>query len=449
MGPIDYSIDVKSPFEQSMGGFNAGLGMRENINKVKQQEQALAMQQQLQTDLAGLSRNPNAGARDFSGMMIKYPKLSEHFKRGWDTLNGEQQQNKLGVATQVYAAVNSGKPDIAVTLLNEQAVALRNSGKEEEAKAAETMAKFIEMDPGSAKTTTGLLLSSIMGPEKFAETFTKLQGETRAQNAEGRTAELHPAAVTAANEDARKKRFDADLAEIKAQYGERTEIATLAEKGWNIKKIEQDIVASKAGVSQGAERNRIAAMTAALAREDNGLKRQELQLKIDEAKTKQADAVRIKVSEIASARGSIDNTLNTVTRILKNPSLNNVLGSIEGNLPAVFSDEAADAIALIDNLKSQVFIAQIPTMKGTGALSEKEGDKLESSLQNLKRNQSEAQFRKNATEVVRLLTLGRKNLATKYGVPDTVPDTPDAAPDDKTVNDLLKKYGPRGATGTF
>ena len=123
MGPIDYSTDVKSPFEQSMGGFNAALGMRADLAKVKQAEQAAALQAQLQTDLAGLAQKPNAKASDYAGMMVKYPQLSDHFKRGWETLNGEQQHNKLSTATQVYAAVNSGKVDIAVQLLKQSIAA--------------------------------------------------------------------------------------------------------------------------------------------------------------------------------------------------------------------------------------------------------------------------------------------------------------------------------------
>lgn len=441
MQPIDYSVDVKSPFEQSMGGFNAGLGMRESLNKVKQQEQALAMQQQLQTDLAGLAKNPNAAASDYASMMVKYPQLSEHFKRGWDTLNGEQQRNKLSTASQVYAAVNSGKTDIAVGLLNEQAAALRNSGKEQEAKAAETMAKFIEMDPVSAKTTTGLLLSSLMGPEKFAETFTKLETENRA-------AQEQPSKMTALQEENRKKKADADLAEIKARYGEQTEVADLAKKGWDIKKIEQDIIASKAGVAQGAERNRLAAMEAALKREDNGLKRQELQLKVDDARTKQAQEVRTKVAEIGSARASIDNMLNTADKLLTHPGKDAALGSVASKIPTLRQD-TADFESLVENLDAQAFIAQVPSMKGMGALSDAEGKRLSNALQSFSLRQSPEQFSDNVREAQRLMLKARKTMTEKYGVPDTVPDTPAAAPSDKDVDALLKKYGPKGATGRY
>lgn len=434
MGPIDYSTDVKSPFEQSMGGFTAGLGMRENMVKAQQLEQQQKMQLQLQTDLAGLAQKPNASASDYANMMVRYPQLSEHFKRGWDTLNGEQQQNKLSTATQVYAAVNSGNTDIAKNLLTEQATALRNSGKEQEAKAAETMAKFIEMDPKSAKTTTGLLLSSLMGPDKFAETFTKLEGENRA-------AQEQPANLAAKEAAARKATADANLAEITARYGEQNAVTDLAKKGWDIKNIESEILSRK-------EQNRIAAINSAISRANSDTQRGQLILERDKYTSEQGDKIRAKVSDVTSARSTIDNMLNTADRILKAPGMDAATGSIAGRLPS-FRQASADFDALVENLGAQAFIAQIPAMKGTGALSDAEGKKLASALQSLDIKQSPKQFSDNVREAQRLMMKARANLVTKYGIPDTTPDTPAAAPSDKEVSDLLKKYGPKGATGSY
>lgn len=428
MDPINYNVDVKSPFEQSMGGFNTALGMRNDIAATKQKEQAVALQAQLQTDLAGLANKPDAKASDFSQMMVKYPQLSEHFKRGWDTLNGEQQQNKLSTATQVYAAVNSGNTQIAVDLLKQQAAGLRNSGKEAEAKAAETMAKFIEMDPKSAKTTTGLLLSSLMGPEKFADTFTKLETE-------GREAALQPAKLTAAQAEAAKKLSEAKLEDIKARYGEQNAITDLAKKGWDIKNIESEILNRK-------ETNRIAAINASIAGRNADTNRGELVLKRDKFTAENADKVRARVSEVTTARSNIDNMLNTADQILKHPGLENATGSLAGRTMSIRQD-SADFDALVGNLGSQAFLAQVPQMKGLGALSENEGKKLEAALQSFDQKQSAKQFADNVREAQRLMLKARTNLVTKYGVPDTVPDTPAAAPDQKTLDALLLKHGPK------
>lgn len=150
-------------------------------------------------------------------------------------------------------------------------------------------------------------------------------------------------------------------------------------------------------------------------------------MQVQKATQERDDKVREKVASAESAASATDNMLNTVERVLKNPSLGSVLGSIQGRMPAVLSDEAADAIAQIETLGSQVFIAQIPSMKGTGSLSEKEGDKLQASLQNLSRVQSEDQFKANLAEVQRIAKKARENISKRYGVPLGNPDTPAAA----------------------
>lgn len=436
MNPIDYAINVKTPFEQAVGGLQTGLalsdiGIKRQQEQLKLQDQERARQQQIQmqTDLAALAAKPNATANDYSAIMTRYPQISEHLKRGYEILQPEQQRAKLSTATQAYAALNAGQPDVAIKLLTDQAEAQRNSGNEAEAKAAEAIAKIIEVNPATAKATAGLYLSSIAGADKFATMFPALQKEER-------DTALAPGALTAQQAENRKKKADADLAEITSRYGEKNAITDLAKKGWDIKKIEADI-------GLGKENARIAAMNAATNRMNAGTQRDELNFKVTEAVAKRDDKLREKVAEVTSARTTIDNALNTVDRILKNKELDSVVGSIQGRLPAVFDDVAADAISLLDTFKSQVFLAQIPAIKGTGNLSEREGDKLEQSLQNLGRVQSESQLRENLKEAQRLMLKARGNL-TKFGVPESVPDTPSAAAQTsagKSTDDILRELG--------
>ena len=81
--------------------------------------------------------------------------------------------------------------------------------------------------------------------------------------------------------------------------------------------------------------------------------------------------------------------------------------------------------ALIENLDSQSFMAQIPNMKGLGSLSDAEGKKVSSSLQNLNNLRQDAKpLIAKAREAQRLILKGRRNLAKQYGVPDTIPDRP-------------------------
>ena len=86
--------------------------------------------------------------------------------------------------------------------------------------------------------------------------------------------------------------------------------------------------------------------------------------------------------------------------------------------------DVADFESLVETLGSQVFIAQIPKIKGAGALSEKEGDKLQASVQNLGLKQSPARLIENVNEAVRLMEKARKNLADRSGLQTPALDVP-------------------------
>lgn len=413
MGPLDYTsafANVGSSYEAAMRGLKDGVAIRQ-LETERTAAAAKAQQQaQMQADLAALSRNPTPAA--IASVMVKYPGLSEDLKRGADVAGEAQQQAQLEHGTQVYAAVLNNQPDIARRLLTERATALRNSGNEREAGAADAFATMIADHPELAKTTIGVRLAAAMGPDKFTEAFGKIGAEQRA-------GELQGDLVRKGAADADAAKSEAETKAVTAKYADSQALADLAKKQWDVKAIAADIDFKK-------ESNRIAAMNAAANREGNALKREELQIKIEEARTARDDKLREKVAKAEAGANAMDNMLNTVERLLANPSLNDVVGSIEGRLPAVLSDEAADAIALIDTLGSQAFLSQVPTVQGMGSLSNAEGEKLQSALQNLKRSQSEAQFRANLREVQRLVKKGRDNVSKRYGVPLGAPDTPAA-----------------------
>lgn len=426
MDPINYTsafADLKSPNESFMQGVQGGAAVQQ---LQLQQQQAQVVQQQkaqMQADLAALAQNPTSQA--IGQMSIKYPQLSENFKRSFDMLEPAQKQSKLEHATQVYAALHNGEPKIAQKILTDQATALRNSGNEQDAKGAETMAALIDAHPQFAQTTAGLMISSAMGPEKFATTFAAL-------GKEGRDAAEAPADLRKKTADAGAAESDATTKAVTAKYADQQAVADLEKKGWDVKAITADIEYKK-------QSNRIAAMNAAVNREGNGLKRQELQLKIDEAKTDRDNKVNEKTAKAESAANAMDNMLNTIQRTLKNPALNDVVGSIEGaafyptqavamasglNPLTTSGDDRADAIALIETLGSQAFLSQVPTVQGMGSLSNAEGEKLQSALQNLSRKQSETQFRASLNEASRLVMKSRENISKRYGVPLGAADTP-------------------------
>lgn len=422
MQPMNYTIQTPN----STGLLNEALQIKGMVERNRLLEaQQLAEQQKMQEAqrqaelneikrqrFAEVAKNPTAKA--VQSFMVEFPELSEQFKKSYDTLSDNEKRMATEVQFATKSAIESGKPDLAISDLDRRIEAAKNMGDTSAEEKLGVIRNLVIANPSAALLTANAFLAATMDPDKFA-TMEKTRGE------ESRAQQEAP--------------YKLEQERVKAKFAEPEALLDLEQKGWNIKAIQEDIGYKK-------QMARIAAMNASTSRTDSDLKRQELQLKVQEAQSKLNSDIRAKVSEAESARASIDNFINTADRLMKNPMLPRVLGPIEGRISsAPLSDEAADAVALIDTLSSQAFLSQIPAMKGSGALSDAEGKKLQAALTNLSRVQSEKQFEANLKEAQRILLKSRSNLAQKYGIPDTVPDTPAAAPSGRSIEDLLKKYG--------
>lgn len=425
--PISYAADVQSPFQAALQGYQAGAGIRND--QLQQQQQQLAIQQQKQQAqvIRSLITNPNATADDYANATLLVPGLKDQFKQAWETKNAQQQQNDLSHVAQVFAALKGQQPDVAAQLLTDRATALRGAGDEAGAKNADVMAQLAKDHPEFAASMIGMKLAAIPGGDKVITGAASLGAESRAE-------EMQPEAV-------KKAQAEAQSAAVAAKFAESNAAQDLVKKGWDIQKIQSDIDIAKQNV-------KIAAMNASIAREGNDLKRQELGLKLQEMKDQRDEKVRTRVADVESARSTMDNFLSTADKLLTmavdkdgKPTdvIKSATGPIGSRMPTT-SQDTADFEALAETLGSQAFMSQIPAMRGTGNLSEREGDKLQSSLQNLSLKQSPERLIENVKEAQRLILKARKNVSIKYGVPDTVPDTPAATATPNEVDALIKKY---------
>jgi len=412
--PINYLAMLPKPdiAGQFTSGLQLGSGIREMADKREAEARAEQLRQQYAADLQASLTKPTAEA--FAALSAKYPQQREAFKQSWDMMKEGQKEQEFLAGVQAFGAINAGSPQVAASLLDERIAAKENSGQD--ASKLKLMRAALDQNPQAVAGQLGLVLSSI-DPDKWSKMTTEL-----------RAAQKAPAELTEAQAKAQKAAVDAKFAESNA-------VTDLQKKGWDITKIQEDIKISK-------ENARIAAMNAAISREGNQLKKVELATKMQEAKDKRDETVRAKTSEVESARADMDNFLNTADRVLKTPIgvVDSAAGPIYARLPTT-SQDTADFEELLTTLSSQAFMSQIPKMKGTGALSEKEGDKLQTSLQNLSLRQSPQRLLENVREAQRLILKGRANLSKKYGIPDVIPDTPAAAPSANEVDALLKKYG--------
>lgn len=404
-GPFDYSVQAPNITGSLMGGIQAG-------QQLGAQRDAQAKAEQYSNDLQAYLANPTA--QGAAAMSVKYPQQREAYKQSWDMLNTDQKDQQFSAGTQAYSAIQNGKPDIAVGILDKQIEAMKNSGQDP-ASLVE-IKRTIESDPKGAAASIGLALSSLE-PDRWGKIASEM-----------RESAMDPAKQTEAQAKAQKAAVD-------AKYAESSAVQDLAKTGWEISKMQNDMQVSR-------QNSQIAALNASISREKNDLKRQELGLKLQEKVDKRDETIRTKASEIESSRATIDNMLNTADRILATPMdvIESAAGPISSRLPTTSSD-TADLEALVDTLSSQAFMAQIPALKGMGALSNAEGEKLQASLQNLSLKQSPERLVQNIKEAQRLILKSRATLSDKYGVPDVVPDTPAAQPSPSNIDALLKKYG--------
>jgi hypothetical protein len=250
--PINYSVDVQSPFEAALGGFKLGSDVatiQATQQKRELERQALVKAQEKQTELENLFKDPNATAADYARVTAFLPKdQAENVLKSFNMMTGEQQQTRLAQSGQIFSALKAGQPEIAKNLLKDQAVALRNSGRENDAKAAETYLQLIDLNPTGAQTTIGLMMAQLPGGKEYLENVDKTLGTIRAEakapselveakaKADKALADAETAQATAKNADekaaadAAKATADAQQAAVKAKYAEREAVDAIVKR---------------------------------------------------------------------------------------------------------------------------------------------------------------------------------------------------------------------------
>lgn len=423
LGPIDYVSGLLPTNDSIVQGLGQGMQLRAAYDQQQllkqQQAAALAAQQKYEQDKAAALANPTPQA--FAALAVNYPQHREAFKQGWDQLNTAQQQGELRDISTIAAALQSGRPDVALSKIDERIAAMKTGGQD--TSALTFLRDRIQRDPRQAHGDVLNVLAGLPGGDKVLENLGKIGTEARA-------AELQAPTVAKAVADASTAQSTAQKTAIDAKYAEQNALKDLEKKGWDIKKIAADIDIAR-------EANRIARMNAETSRTTNDLRRQELDIKVKEARSALDEKIRTRAAEAESAQATTDNFLNTADRVLAlaydpqskqaTSTLRAAAGPLDSRLPTVQGD-VADLEAIVETLSSQAFLSQIPMMKGTGNLSEKEGDKLQAALTNLSLKQSPEQFLANVREAQRLVSKVRSNIARRYGIPESPADRPARAP---------------------
>jgi hypothetical protein len=178
--PIDYSVQIADPTQSFLSAFNTGASIQDARFKQEQQVQQAAQQKLIQEGFTKL-RGPNATAADYANLSMILPETqAKAVRESFGMLSGERQQVALRQSGEVFSAFKSGKPEIAITLLDQQIVGKRNAGDEAGAKFLETWRDVAKQDPTAAEVYFGSSISQIPGGDKVIESAIKLGAESRA-----------------------------------------------------------------------------------------------------------------------------------------------------------------------------------------------------------------------------------------------------------------------------
>lgn len=379
MDPINYTgmQTQVNPGQALISGLQTGAAINDIQFQNKQREAALQAQQRQQQDLTRLMSNPNPTAQDYANYTLRNPQQAGAAKQAFGLLDEQRQKQTIGVASQVYSALQTGRTDLAQQMLEKQHEALKNGGNPGDLQANETLLQVVKDNPDVAKHMAGTFLASAMGPKNFAATFENLSKESRENS-------LAPV---------KQRQAELGLADTQSKIDTR-------EADTQIKRADTEIKA----------------LGAQIAKEGNDIKRQDLQAKQDAAQLKRDELTKTKDQGSQSTLATLDTALDTVARLQTHPGLAGNLGKT-GVIPNVPGSEAADASALIEQLQSQTFLSSVKAMVGLGALSDAEGKKIADAAASLNTKQSEAQFRRQLGSIKDIFTKNRERIASTMSKP--------------------------------
>ena len=412
--PVNYMAAMPQiDLSQSFAGLGNALGQYGEYQKQQKAEQAAAeLKAQYANDVQAYFAKPSASG--LSMLTAKYPGQREAFKDIGDRMSAEQKAVELPVMAQAFHAITTGKPDAAKLLVDQQIEGMQNSGMD--ATKLKMIRSQLDSDPTQVAGLIGLVGSSI-DPDGWG----KMMGEKRAQ-------ELQPDLV-------RKGAAEAGSAEVKEKFAESEAVLDLEKKGWDIKKIKEDIDINK-------QNARIAAMNASLAREGNALKRQELQMKMDDAIAARDEKVRGKVAEATTAINAVNSTAGVFNDILSDEdTLRAAVGTSawRGSIPGTKTRSMAGKLEQLQNMMTAENLGLLK-----GAMSDSDIKFLRNISTNMDRYQDEDSFLSEMKRVGKNLAKAQNQIAKKYGAPIESFDLPSSeAPSssevDAMVNELL--YG--------
>lgn len=347
------------------------LDMAENQIRYdrEQQERQRASNEAFAKDFGAAWESGNAAS--LASLIGKHPRNAEQIL-GAIGIKDKQQRTMTGnVAKQLSASISSGNTNGALSVVQSNADFLRSIGQDPDELASE-----IQTDPQSVARGAESMMLLTMTPDQLIEY--------------------------------QQKQEDRQL---------RRDQMAVQMRGQDITARGQDISAGIAAADRELRRleNEQKYIDRQLARETNELKRQEMQQKMNLAAEKADGIRREKAAAGEAAISTFDRSIQTIDEILADPALPSAVG-IKSPTSYLPGSDAQTVKAKIETLKSQSFLNEVEKMKGLGALTEAEGQRLVSAIGSLDRDMPEKAFIAELNKIKGYMTSRKEEAAKKYGI---------------------------------
>jgi len=244
--PINYGINVASPFEQAVQGLKLGAtvadieAQRNQAQLKAQQQQQLLAQQQLamaeQQRFFGLDNPTIKDLMRYSAYIP--PEQANAMRQQFELLGKDRAQANLARGAQVLSAVVAGRPDLSISLLEESRDATQDPAEKK------VLQSYIDMGKSDPSALFKIISVPMMTSEEGRKLVAGIESSQAAARAEAKAgpeldrlkAEVQIKQTEAAT-IAEEKRLalaratsDAETARIQAQFAERERKAALALK---------------------------------------------------------------------------------------------------------------------------------------------------------------------------------------------------------------------------
>ncbi|EEU5270445.1 phage DNA ejection protein [Escherichia coli] len=362
-----------------------GLGsVAQTYQAAKQQEADAAFQKEY---AAAIQSGDRQQVRD---LMTKYPGQLEKIQSGMKWAD-EDQRNSIGTLA-AGARLASLSPEAMQSWLQNNAKELARVGVD-----PNSVAQMYQQNPSGFGEFVDHLGMAALGPIDYFNVQDKMAGRQQEQQRINETIR---------NNDMTNAR------------------------GWASNNIAQQNVNLRRMELEDKKYDRL------IANETNALKLAELQDKRLQNQQAMEQAKRDKADAYNSGMDNLSRTIETATKVLNSPGFTGYFGTNLNPLSSRFipGTEAADTETLVDTLKSQGFLSGIQQMKGMGALSNAEGQKVMDAIGSLSPNQSEKSARAAIKTIIKTTEMAQKRMQQKYGK-DIQPSQQQLSDDD-----LINKY---------